>query len=206
MKNEDLKDKNIDKPIVEAESNTKESDKKTKQKENKEKEKESSKSKKSSTKSKAEKMADENHELRLKLAEIQDKHLRLFSEFDNYRKRTAKERIELISSANEKLIEKLLPILDDIDRSIIAFETTDDLEAVKIGSILIFDKLNKVLQSCGLSEIISTGEEFDAEVFEAVANFPIEDKDMKNKVIDTTVKGYKLNEKIIRHPKVVVGC
>jgi molecular chaperone GrpE len=218
MKKEDLKEnlkENIDNPIEDKENKAEnlkdkaekkeKSDKKEKS-EKKEQQKESNKRKKSSSKSKADKLADENEELRLKLAEVQDKHLRLFSEFDNYRKRTAKERIELISSANENLIEKLLPILDDIDRSIAAFETTEDLEAVKTGSILIFDKLSKILESCGLAEIESTGQEFDAEVFDAIANFPTEDKKMKNKVIDTTVKGYKLNEKVIRHPKVVVGC
>ncbi|MDD4142729.1 MAG: nucleotide exchange factor GrpE [Bacteroidales bacterium] len=166
----------------------------------------SSKKKKSAFKGKADKMAEENEGLRLKLAEVQDKYLRLFSEFDNYRKRTAKEKIDIISSASANLMEQLLPIMDDIDRANKAFEDVKDLASVKNGCELIFTKFQKTLASNGLKEIESTGMDFDPEHFDAVANYQAPSDDMKNKVIDTTEKGYSLNGKVIRHPKVVVGC
>ncbi|MDD2204063.1 MAG: nucleotide exchange factor GrpE [Bacteroidales bacterium] len=170
------------------------------------KDKDTSNKKKSKLiKSKSEKLAEEKEELQHKLADVQDKYLRLFSEFDNYRKRTAKEKMDIISSASSSMITKLLPILDDIERADKAFETAADVEAIKTGSQLIFEKFKKVMMLSGLTEMDSTGKEFDSEIFEAIANFPAPNDEMKNKVIDTTEKGYLLNGKVIRHAKVVVG-
>ncbi|MDL2239348.1 nucleotide exchange factor GrpE [Bacteroidales bacterium OttesenSCG-928-K03] len=164
-----------------------------------------SKKKKSSNKNKSDKMAEENEKLRTELAETKDKFLRLFSEFDNFRKRTSKEKIDIINSAGENVISKLLPVLDDIDRAEVAFEKTNEIEALKQGNSLIFEKLKQILLNCGLKEMKSTGDDFDPDIHEAIANFPTENEEQKNKIIDTTEKGYTLNDKVIRTAKVVVG-
>ena len=144
-------------------------------------------------------------ELTAQIAEEKDKYLRLFSEFDNYRKRTAKEKIELISIASSDLILKLLPVLDDLERAEKAMDDAKDVEAVKKGCELIISKFMTVLKGCGLEAIESTGQTFDADIHDAIANLPAQSEDRKNKIIDTTEKGYMLNGKIIRHAKVVVG-
>ncbi len=178
-------------------------------------EKEVKTDKKSCSKSdkKSEKMAaqvadleQQLEETKAQLAESKDKFLRLFSEFDNYKKRTARERVDLISTANSDLILKLLQVVDDIDRADQSMKEATDVEAVKMGSDLIFDKLKSILKSSGLEEIESTGKEFDTDEHEAIAQFPATTEEQKNIVIDTTKKGYKLNGKIIRVAQVVVGC
>ena len=160
-----------------------------------------------------EKLSEEIKDLQIKLddtnaklAESQDKFLRLFSEFDNYRKRTAKEKLDLTLTANEELISRLLMVLDDIDRATAADEADElDVEALVQGHKLIFDKFKNILKSSGLEEIVSTGTEFNTDEHEAIANMPAQSDEQKNKVIDTTTKGYRLNGKVIRHAKVVVG-
>lgn len=168
-------------------------------------EKAAPKKKSRSRKSKADKVAEENEELRIKLAEAQDKYLRLFSEFDNFRKRSNKEKVEILSSASGALIKELLPVMDDMDRAQDNFDNTEDIKALTEGVELIFNKFRKTLEAKGLKAMESTGEEFDTDIHEAIAQFPAPDESQKNKIIDTTEKGYTINDKVIRHAKVVVG-
>ena len=151
-----------------------------------------------------EKKADEiNLEDQIKLEK--DKFLRLFAEFENYKRRTAKERIELFSTASEEVMISLLPVLDDFDRASIEIEKDKDNEILK-GIVLIKNKLYDSLKSKGLSLIeINKGDEFNADHHEAVTQIDSPDKNMKGKIIDIIEKGYKLGEKVIRYPKVVIG-
>ncbi len=163
------------------------------------------KKKSRSRKNKSDKLSQENEELRIKLAEAQDKYLRLFSEFDNFRKRSNKEKVEILSSASGALIKDLFPVMDDMDRAQENFTKSSDVKALAEGVDLIFDKFRKTLESKGLEEIESTGTEFDTDFHEAVAQFPVADESQKNIIVDTTEKGYIINGKVIRHAKVVVG-
>jgi molecular chaperone GrpE len=139
------------------------------------------------------------------LAEANDKFARLFAEFDNYKKRTSKERVELISTAGEKVISKLLTVLDDFDRALNAMATAQDVESVKQGVELVNNKFRKILENEGLKEMTVIGETFDADFQEAITAIPSPSGDMKNKVIDVVEKGYTLNDKVIRFAKVVIG-
>lgn len=139
-----------------------------------------------------------------KLAEMQDKYLRLAAEFDNYRKRTLKEKYELIKTAGEDVIKDILPIIDDFDRALDAIKKSGNVEALAEGVNLIYEKLTGSLKTKGLTEIEAIGKEFDPEIYEAVAKCPAPEE-MKGKILDVVQKGYKLNEKVIRFPKVVVG-
>jgi len=151
-----------------------------------------------------EKKTDEiSHEDQIKLEK--DKFLRLFAEFENYKRRTAKERIELFSTASEEVMISLLPVLDDFDRASIEIEKDKENEILK-GIILIKNKLYDSLKSKGLGLIeINKGDEFNADHHEAVTQIDSPDKNMKGKIIDIIEKGYKLGEKVIRYPKVVIG-
>ena len=137
--------------------------------------------------------------------EEKDKFLRLFAEFENYKRRTAKERIELFSTASEEVMVSLLPILDDFDRASAEIEKDNDNEIFK-GVLLIKNKLFDSLKSKGLALIeVNKGDEFNADNHEAVTQIPATSKDMEGKIIDVIEKGYKLGEKVIRYPKVVIG-
>jgi len=140
-----------------------------------------------------------------KLTEMQDRYLRLSAEFDNYRKRTLREKIELSQSGGESVIRKLLPIIDDFDRAMNSMRTSEDCNAVKAGLELIYSKINEFLKHSGVKAIEAVNEEFNSDMHEAVTTIPVEDEKMKGKVIDVTQKGYTLNDKVIRFPKVVVG-
>jgi molecular chaperone GrpE len=146
-------------------------------------------------------------QLQSKCDELNDKYLRLYSEFDNYRKRTLKERVELGKTASEDIILSLLPVLDDIERALKStLTTTEDLEVVpKEGLQLIYQKFKSLLAQKGLEAIPSLGESFDVDYHHALTNVPAPTEDMKGKVIDEVEKGYKLNGKVIRYSKVVVG-
>lgn len=144
-------------------------------------------------------------QLELRNNELNDKYLRLYSEFDNYRKRTAKERLDLMRSAGEDVFKLLLPVLDDFDRAMASMEKATEVAAVREGVVLIHQKLTKELGGRGLRPFDPKGDTFDAEVHEAVTQFPASD-DMKGKVVDVLEKGYTLNEKVIRFAKVVVGA
>lgn len=139
------------------------------------------------------------------LALEKDKFLRLFAEFENYKKRTAKERVELYKTAGQDVVSSLLPVLDDFDRALIEISKTKEKEVLK-GVELIHQKMRNVLGGQGLSEIeIAAGDVFDAEIHDAITQIPSPSEDLKGKIVDVIEKGYALGDKIIRHPKVVVG-
>lgn len=135
-----------------------------------------------------------------------DKFLRLFAEFENYKKRTSKERIELFKTAGEEIMVAMLPVLDDFERALSHIEEDKEAEELRKGVLLIYQKLLTTLEQKGLSKIeIKSGEAFDADIHEAVTQIPAPNKKMKGKIIDVLEKGYKLGDKIIRFPKVVIG-
>lgn len=147
-------------------------------------------------------------QLTAKLAEANDKYIRLAAEFDNYRRRVAKEKLDLISTAGEDVIKGLLPVLDDCERALQILEASTDSEAAKAakeGTELIYNKLMGYLKSKGLAPIEAVGKELDTDFHEAVAQFPVQEADKKNKIFDVTQQGYTLNGKVIRFAKVVVG-
>lgn len=148
---------------------------------------------------------DPVQKLQSDLAEVNDKYIRLVAEFDNYKKRMAKDKIETRLTAGQDILRDLLPVLDDLDRAEKAVQSASDVEAVKEGFNLIKDKLLKNLSSKGLKEMEVMGEVFDADRHEAVAEFPAPTEDLKGKIFDVTEKGYVLNDRIIRFPKVVVS-
>lgn len=151
---------------------------------------------------------EENSELEVlqnNFNELNDKYIRLVAEFDNFRKRNAKERIDLIRTASEDVIKSLLEVLDDSDRALVQLETAESIEEIKAGIQLIFQKLKNTLISKGLEEMNAKNQEFNPDLHEAITEIPAPSEDMKGKVIDEVIKGYILNEKIIRYAKVVVG-
>ena len=143
-------------------------------------------------------------ELKEKYDELNDKYLRLFSEFDNYRKRTAKEKIELSKTASESIMVDLLPILDDFERAIQTMGNKET-DANYEGVVLIYNKLKRTLEQKGLEEINAKDAVFDTDEHEALTNVPVTDESQKGKVLDVIQKGYKLNGKVIRYARVVVG-
>ena len=147
----------------------------------------------------------ESEKLQKEAAEWKDKYLRLVAEFDNFRKRNAKERIELMQTAGKDVITSLLEVLDDSERAQKQLESSNDTAAIKEGVLLVFNKLRNTLQAKGLKPMTSTGQEFNPDVHEAITEIPAPNKDMTGKVLDEVQKGYYLNDKIIRFAKVVVG-
>lgn len=143
--------------------------------------------------------------LQTELEKSQKEYLFLMAEFDNYRKRTVKEKAELIKNGGEKAMLGLLPVIDDFERAIDAIDKSSDVEGLKEGVDLIYNKFMKYLESQQVKPMESTGTDFDADIYEAVTTFPAPDESMKGKVIDTVQKGYTINEKVLRHAKVVVG-
>ena len=137
--------------------------------------------------------------------DFKDKYIRLYSEFENYRKRTAKEKIEIITNASENVIKEILPIVDDFERAILNNKDVSDAENIKEGLELIYNKLNKTLANQGLKSMDSIEKEFDADIHEAITKVPAPKENLKGKVIDVIEKGYTINEKVIRFAKVVVG-
>lgn len=143
--------------------------------------------------------------LQKQVDEANDKYARLFAEFDNYKKRTSRERVELIQSAGKEVIAKLLPVLDDFDRALASMENTTNVESVKEGIDLVNNKFRKTLEQQGLKEMDVLGQPFDAEYQEAITTTPAPSEDLKNKVVDVVEKGYFLNDKVIRFAKVIIG-
>ena len=139
------------------------------------------------------------------ISELKDKYLRSVAEFDNYRKRTLKEKAELILNGGEKTVAAILPVLDDMERAIANGEKTEDLQVLREGMKLIYAKFQKALESLGVKKIETDGADFDTDVHEAVAMVPGIGDDKKGKVLDCVQAGYKLNDKVIRHAKVAVG-
>ncbi|MBN8781587.1 MAG: nucleotide exchange factor GrpE [Sphingobacteriales bacterium SCN 48-20] len=148
---------------------------------------------------------NEDNKLKAELAEAKDKYLRLAAEFDNFRRRSAKERIETIQTAGREVINELLDVLDDAERAEKQLETSDDMAQNKQGIQLVFNKLRNVLQARGLKRMETVGQEFNPDLHEAITEIPAASDEAKGKVVDEVVKGYYLNDKIIRHAKVVVG-
>ncbi|MEC4003961.1 nucleotide exchange factor GrpE [Flavobacterium sp. SUN052] len=139
------------------------------------------------------------------LANEKDKHLRLFAEFENYKKRTSKERIELFKTANQDVLQSILPVLDDFDRAMVEISKSDD-EVLLKGVELIYEKLKSTLVSKGLEEVeVRSGDAFNADFAEAITQIPAPTPALKGKIVDVIEKGYKLGDKIIRFPKVVIG-
>ncbi|RLD63152.1 MAG: nucleotide exchange factor GrpE [Bacteroidetes bacterium] len=162
------------------------------------------KSVKKEKKAKVEKK-DEKQELLEKYEIANDKYMRLAAEFDNYRKRTLKERMDIIKSAGEDIIINILPVVDDFERALDSMENAEDIVAVKEGINIIYNKLIDYLKSRGVKEVDAMNKEFDTDIHEAVTKIPAPDKKLKGKVVDVVSKGYYLNDKIIRFPKVVIG-
>ena len=156
-------------------------------------------------KSKLQEKEAEIERLKAEKAELNDRFLRLFSEFDNYKKRVSKEKLDLIATASEKVIVNLLPIIDDFERAIAANEKVEDINTIKEGFNLIYNKLIQMMKRFDVEEIQAKGEEFNTDFHEAVTHFPAQNEEDKGKVIDVTEKGYKLKDKVIRYAKVVVG-
>jgi molecular chaperone GrpE len=147
----------------------------------------------------------EINKVRAELDEVKDKYLRLLAEFDNYKKRTTKERLDLITSASKETLVAMLPIADDFDRAKKASEAENSTEQFSEGVTLVYNKFFSIMESKGVKAMDSTGQSFDAEQHEAITEIPAFTPEMVGKVIDTVEKGYYLNDKIIRYAKVVVG-
>ncbi len=139
------------------------------------------------------------------LAALQDKYIRLAADFDNYRKRMLKERMELVKTAGEDVLVSFLPILDDVERAMKSIRESQDLEAVKTGVELIYSKLKDFLTQKGIKEIDALNQPFNTDFHEAITQIPVDDQDKKGKVVDVVQKGYTLHDKVVRFPKVVVG-
>lgn len=139
------------------------------------------------------------------IAQLKDKYLRSVAEFDNYRKRTLKEKAELILNGSEKAVQAILPIIDDMERALANSEKTEDAEVLKEGMKLIYQKTNKIMEGLGVKKIDTTDADFDTNFHEAVAMVPGMGDEKKGKVLDCVQTGYTLNDKVIRHAKVAVG-
>nr|WP_294893943.1 nucleotide exchange factor GrpE [uncultured Pedobacter sp.] len=148
----------------------------------------------------------ETDKLKSEVAMLNDKYVRLYAEFDNYKRRTTKERIELLQTAGKDVIVSLLTILDDFERASKAMENTSDIKPVKEGVELVYNKLQSLLVQKGLKPMESIGQTFDADIHEAITNIPAPTPDLKGKVVDEVEKGYTLNDKVIRFAKVIVGA
>ncbi len=144
-------------------------------------------------------------EINAQLAEMKDKYLRLSAEFDNYRKRTFKEKAELLKYAAEDMLKDLLPVIDDMDRALKAIDTANDLGSVKEGISLIVSKFNDFLKAKGVKEIDAIGKELDTDLHEAITKIPVQNDEQKGKIVDVIQKGYLLHDKVMRFSKVVVG-
>ncbi len=140
-----------------------------------------------------------------KYNDLNDKYLRLYSDFDNFRKRTSKEKLDLIKTAGEDIYKSLLPVIDDFERAIKATQDVQDNDPVKEGILLIYNKLKNTLTAKGLEAFESIGKPFDADQHEAITNIPAPSEELKGKVVDEIEKGYLLNGKVIRYAKVIVG-
>ena len=169
------------------------------------KDKTASKSKKNKPEDKeVEKNSSEN-EIQKEDQDFKEKYIRLYSEYENYRKRTAKEKIDLITNASENVIKELLPILDDFERAIDNNKNVEDASVLKEGFDLIYSKMHKGLINQGLKPMEANGKDFDSEIHEAITKIPAPNEKLKGKVVDVIEKGYQINEKVIRYAKVVVG-
>lgn len=177
--------------------------------ETKEKDEEDKKSKKKEAKKKKSKKKDKKEEeieaLNEKLEVMNDKYIRLSAEFDNYRRRTLKEKTELLKTAGGDAISDMLPVVDDFERALGSMENAEDVKAVKDGVMLIYNKFKEFMKSKGIQEIDALHQEFDTDFHEALTKIPAPDEKLKGKVVDVIQKGYRIDEKVIRFAKVVIG-
>ncbi len=144
-------------------------------------------------------------QIQTQLEEIKDKYLRLSAEFDNYRKRSLREKMDLTKYASEEILESILPLYDDFERAMKSMDTSTDINAIKEGLHLIYSKFSDFLKTKGVSEIEAIGKELNTDIHEAITKIPVQDEAMKGKIVDVVLKGYMLNEKVIRFSKVVMG-
>jgi molecular chaperone GrpE len=164
--------------------------------------KKDSKKEKTHKKSKAEELLEKKE---IELADLKDKHIRLQAEFDNYRKRTLKERMELLKTASESLLISILPVIDDFDRAMQTLDAVEEESHVKDGVKLIFNKFQDFLKQNGVKEIEAKAQDFDTDLHEAITKIPAPSEELKGKIVDVVQKGYHLNDKVIRFSKVVIG-
>ena len=169
------------------------------------KNKTASKSKKNNPENKEVDKNSSEDEIQKEDQDFKEKYIRLYSEYENYRKRTAKEKIDLITNASENVIKELLPILDDFERAIDNNKNVEDASVLKEGFDLIYSKMHKGLVNQGLKPMEANGKDFDSEIHEAITKIPAPNEKLKGKVVDVIEKGYQINEKVIRYAKVVVG-
>lgn len=153
----------------------------------------------------ADNLAAENEKLKEEVAKEKKEYLFLMAEFDNFRKRTLKEKSEIIKNAGEQVWKSLLPIVDDFERGLKAAETSDDASSMLEGMTLVYNKLKKVMAQNGVKEMDPEDKDFDADRHEAISAVPVQDESQKGKILDTVEKGYTINDKVLRHAKVVVG-
>jgi molecular chaperone GrpE len=149
--------------------------------------------------------ADQIDILKNEVGELKDKYIRLYSEFENFRRRTSKEKIDMMKAANEEVIISLLPVVDDFERAQKAFLEVSGNDPIKEGINLIHNKLYKTLESKGLKPMDALGKEFNSDLHEAITQLPAPSEDLKGKIVEVLEKGYYLNDKVIRHAKVVIG-
>ncbi|WP_461639802.1 nucleotide exchange factor GrpE [Labilibaculum euxinus] len=166
---------------------------------------EENKDTKKTKKSSKEKKADELAELTIQLQEISDKYVRLSAEFDNYRKRTLKEKMELTKSGGEKILINILPVMDNFERALQSIDAAKDIDAIKDGVHLIYGNFKEFVTQNGIKEIEAVNQAFDTDIHEAITKIPAPTKELKGKVVDCVEKGYFLHDKVIRFAKVVVG-
>lgn len=205
-----MEDENIKDPILENEENQEKVEETTPQTDNLSEETDTQKKgifskKNNKDKTRIQELEAEVEKMKTEKAELNDRFLRLFSEFDNYKKRVNREKLEMLSTASEKVIVSLLPVIDDFERAIAANEKVEDIAAIKEGFNIIYNKLVQMLKRFDVEEIAAKGEVFDTNFHEAVTQFPTDKEEDKGKVIDVTEKGYKIKEKVIRYAKVVVA-
>jgi molecular chaperone GrpE len=165
-------------------------------------------SRKESKKDKGHKKSKVEEQLEItesELLELKDKHIRLQAEFDNYRKRTLKERMDLLKTASESLLISILPVIDDFDRAVQTLNLVEEDSHLKDGVMLIYNKFQDFLKQNGVKEIEAKEQTFDTDLHEAITTFPAPTEELKGKIIDVVQKGYYLNDKVIRHSKVVIG-
>jgi molecular chaperone GrpE len=148
---------------------------------------------------------DELSKLKSEIEELKDKYLRLYSDFDNFKRRTTKERIDLFKMAGQDVLKSLIPVMDDFERAEKAFETSTDAASLAEGVKLVSSKLRSTLEQQGLKSYSSIGENFDADLHEAITKIPAPSNDLKGKIVDEVEKGYKLQDKVIRFAKVIIG-
>ena len=157
------------------------------------------------TKESAETVAEEVNEWEVKFNNLNDSHLRLMADFDNYRKRTIKEKADLIKNAGERIICDFLPIIDNFERALNSMKTAEDVDAVRQGVELIYNQVMAMMKANGVAVIETENAPFGTEFHEAITTIPAPTPELKDKIVDCTTKGYTMNEKVIRHAKVVVG-